>query len=75
MIREFYHVDYKKMPDYNKMATDKRTTLYWNPKAKFNDQGQLNIRFFNSDITQQFKITAQGIDQKGRFIFFEELVN
>jgi len=75
MIREFYHVDYKKMPDYNKMATDKRTTLYWNPKAKFNDQGQLNIRFFNSDITQQYKITVQGIDQKGRIIYSEELVN
>lgn len=74
MVREFYHVDYQKFPDYNKSLTDKRVTLYWNPKAQFDQDGKLNVRFFNSDLAQQYKLVVQGIDQKGRMVFLEELI-
>ena len=74
MVREFYNVDYKKTPDYNKDAIDKRTTLYWNPKAKFDDKGEIKVRFFNSDLSQKYKIVVQGLDQKGRMVYTEEFV-
>lgn len=74
MVREFYNVDYKKTPDYNKDAIDKRTTLYWNLKAKFDDKGEIKVRFFNSDLSQKYKIVVQGLDQKGRMVYTEEFV-
>jgi hypothetical protein len=74
LVREFYNVDYKKTPDYNKDTIDKRTTLYWNPKAKFDDKGEIKVRFFNSDLSQKYKIVVQGLDQKGRMVYTEEFV-
>lgn len=74
MVREFYNVDYKKTPEYSKDAIDKRTTLYWNPKAKFDETGHMNVRFFNSDISKGYKIIVQGLDQKGKMIYTEKLV-
>jgi len=74
MVREFYHVDYEKTPAYNQGSIDKRTTLYWNPKAQFDAMGQMKIRFFNNDITQAYKIVVQGLDQKGRIIYAESMV-
>jgi len=74
VVREFYQVDYQKMPDYNKEVTDKRATLYWNPRFKFDSSGKGIIRFFNSDLCQEWKLVIQGIDRKGRIIYAEERV-
>ena len=74
MVREFYNVDYKKIPEYNKDVIDNRTTLYWNPKAQFDEQGQMKVRFFTSDISKGYKLIVQGLDKKGRMIYAEELV-
>lgn len=74
VVREFYNVDYKKTPMYNKDVIDKRTTLYWNPKAKFDDKGEIKVRFFNNDLSEKYKIVIQGLDQKGRMVYTEEFV-
>ncbi len=74
VVREFYQVDYNRTTDYNKGITDKRATLYWNPRFQFDSAGKGNIRFFNSDLCQEWKLVVQGIDRNGRMIYAEEKV-
>ncbi|MFN5226985.1 MAG: hypothetical protein ACK5CP_10585 [Bacteroidota bacterium] len=74
VVREFYQVDYQKTPDLNKGLIDKRTTLYWNPRFRFDSSGKGQIRFYNSDFCNEWKLVVQGIDSKGRMIYTEEIV-
>jgi len=74
VVREFYQVDYQRTPDYNKNVTDKRATLYWNPRFRLDSTGNGRIRFFNTDLCKEWKIVVQGIDRKGRMIYSEERV-
>ena len=67
MYKEFY------MPKYDTETIAKpdfRSTLYWNPKIKFQGNSA-NIEFFNSDIVQRYKIVIQGMDQVGRLSYLE----
>ena len=74
VVREFYQVDYQRTPDYNRNVTDKRATLYWNPRFRLDSTGNGRIRFFNTDLCKEWKIVVQGIDRKGRMIYSEERV-
>ena len=74
VVREFYQVDYQRTPDHNKNITDKRATLYWNPRFRLDSTGKGRIRFFNTDLCQEWKLVVQGIDRKGRIIYAEERV-
>ena len=74
VVREFYQVDYQRTPDYNKNITDKRATLYWNPRFRLDSTGKGRIRFFNTDLCQEWKLVVQGIDRKGKIIYIEERI-
>jgi hypothetical protein len=74
VVREFYQVDYQRTPDYNKNVTDKRATLYWNPRFRLDSTGKGRIRFFNTDLCQEWKLVVQGIDRKGKIIYIEERI-
>ena len=72
--REFFNVDYKKMPDLNKNTIDKRQTLYWDPKIKKDKSGKYNIHFYNNDIGNSYKLIIQGIDKDGQLIHHEQII-
>lgn len=59
------------MPDYNnsKMKAarfnDIRSTLYWNPSVLTDENGRVDISFFTSDITANYKVIITGITSRG----------
>jgi len=59
------------MPDYSnskmKVAkfNDIRSTLYWNPSALTDAAGRIEISFFTSDITANYKVIITGITSRG----------
>ncbi len=70
--REFYAVDYSKLNPESAFS-DVRATLYWNPDIKVKD-GKVLIEFYNDDAAKKFKLVAEGIDQNGRLLHVEKLI-
>ena len=53
---------------------DHRTTLYWNPKVKTDDNGQATIRFYASDISRRYLITLEGISDDGTIVHHQQVI-
>lgn len=72
--KEFYSPDYSIPSDKHK-GRDIRTTLFWNPTVYTNvNENCIQVNFFNNDLSRKFKIVLEGIDNKGRLIFFEKTI-
>lgn len=65
-LREFYMPDYT--TEISKRIPDTRNVLYWNPNLKISDSGSASLQFSTSDLTGNFIIDIQGIDNKGKII-------
>lgn len=64
--REFY------VPKYDKENSllereDKRSTIYWNPGLKTDQNGKVVVRFFNTDIARSFNVVVEGMSPRGQF--------
>ncbi len=62
--REFAEPNYTDPAQLNKH--DYRTTLYWNPNASSDAEGNISFQFPNSDNGRHFRLTIQGMDANGR---------
>jgi hypothetical protein len=71
--REYFAPDYILNPSLKDMP-DNRITLLWNPRATTDKQGKLNIKFFNNDKAKKVKVLIQGLDENGRFIYREQVL-
>lgn len=60
--RTFYSPNYNNSANNNK---DLRTTIYWSPSIKTNDQGEATVTFFNGDNKSKIEIKANGISNNG----------
>jgi hypothetical protein len=72
-VKEFYS------PDYSQPVTiespDFRATLYWNPFVVTNkDHRQVNITFYNNDVTKKMKVIIEGCDENGKLTRVEKLL-
>lgn len=72
--REFYSPNYATF-SADMDAQDLRTTLYWNPIITTNPQyPTFKVRFFNNDLTKSFRLVVEGMDNAGRLIHVEKVV-
>jgi hypothetical protein len=74
ITKEFYAPDYSVASITTSNVTDKRYTLFWNPKLKPAKDGKYYVRFYNNEITNKFKIVLQGIDKEGNVIHVEKII-
>lgn len=73
-LKEFYSPNYS---DPNQdVAADYRSTLYWNPFV-FTDAEKQKARFefYNNDITKSFKVIIEGVNELGKMVRIERIVN
>jgi hypothetical protein len=74
ITKEFYSPDYT-VPNPKHEATDKRTTLYWNPDVMTDGTtSNLKFNFFNNDFTKKYRIVVEGFDAAGKLIHVEKIV-
>ncbi len=72
IARKYYQPKYDS-PDANSVP-DYRPTLLWEPNIKLDATKQdIELKFFNNDIADQYLITVEGIDSKGRILHFEKV--
>ena len=71
---QFYSPDYE-IEDHDAAWIDNRKTLYWNPLVF--TQGRNNkftFQFYNNDLCRSYKIIVQGMDAKGRIVYYEKII-
>lgn len=66
-------------PDYtnkeNLQQQDRRSTLYWNPYLNTEaDKKTIRIEFYNNDISKKLLLVVEGINEEGRLIYIEKLI-
>jgi hypothetical protein len=74
LVKEFYPTDYQLSPELNKNITDNRYLILWNGKPIMGRDGKYHFRYFNNDLSHKLRITVQGIDKDGQFIYQEQIL-
>jgi len=71
-IKQFYSPDYATI---NSTDKDLRTTLYWNPAVLTNSENRkLKLHFYNNDQTRRFRIILEGMNEDGKLIRVEKVI-
>lgn len=65
---EFYHPDYTHRKPSEEVK-DYRRTLYWNPNATLDENGQYHARFYNNGKTTRIKVSVAGLTTRGKPIY------
>ncbi len=63
--REFYLPRYESQQQRQSRMPDQRTLLYWNPSAVTNADGSLQLEFYTSDQSGNFRIVVEGMTADG----------
>lgn len=73
-LKQFYAPDYSKESDLFEV-TDVRTTLYWSPYILTDKSSRrTTITFYNNDVTKRIKIIMEGMNEEGRLVRVERLI-
>jgi len=65
IVKEFYSPNYSSNEQNTNNSIDFRSTLYWNPNLKINDQGSCKVIFYNSDKQNKFRCRVVGLSDSG----------
>ena len=72
-IKEFYSPDYS--VTNTTMGTDARTTLLWLPYILTNAKNlKVPVTFFNNDLTKKMRVVLEGINEEGKMIHMEKII-
>ena len=71
-IKEFYSPDYSQS---NTGGTDARITLLWQPYILTDATNRkVPVSFYNNDFSKKFKIVLEGINDEGKIIHIEKMI-
>ncbi len=72
-IKEFYEPDYSQ--SNIAISSDTRTTLLWRPYIFTGGANtKIPITFYNNDFTKRFRIVLEGINDEGKMIHIEKII-
>jgi hypothetical protein len=63
--REFYSPSHAGQKQRERKLPDQRTLLYWNPQVITNENGNIKIEFYTSDVPGAYTIVIEGITKDG----------
>lgn len=75
-IKEFYSPDDLAIEKarINKTA-DNRTTIYWNPMLRLNEENKTaTVTFYNSDGAKKHRVIIQGFNSAGKLFYSEKII-
>ncbi len=72
-VKEFYSPDYSQAN--TTLGTDARTTLLWLPYILTDAASRkIPISFYNNDFTKRMRIVLEGINEEGKMIHIEKII-
>ncbi len=63
--RIFYSPNYDNPESIENKDADIRNTLYWNPYVHPDENGNVELSYFNSEVSTEINVTLEGITEKG----------
>ncbi|MFN0081482.1 MAG: hypothetical protein ACKVOM_03105, partial [Ferruginibacter sp.] len=70
-----FHYLYRRTEKNNDILADTRTTLYWNPYLNSDKENKKVIfSFYNNDNAKKFKVVVEGIQEDGKFLHIEKVL-
>jgi len=74
MPKEFYSPDYASPSPLHEVE-DVRSTLYWHPYLLTDKNSRkVKIQFYNNDISTSMKVVVEGINEEGRVVRIEKII-
>ena len=71
--KQFYSPDYSK--SNTQSGTDARTTLLWMPYILTDkDNRKIPVTFYNNDFTKKMRLVLEGVDEDGKMIRIEKII-
>ena len=67
---QFYHRDYSGQTPRD--SSDYRRTLYWNPNARVDADGKLQVKFYNGTRPAYLRVSMCGISEEGKIYYTED---
>lgn len=76
VMKEFYSPDYSDPSASAEVSADYRSTLFWRPFI-FTDKENRHIKFhfYNNDITTSFRLVLEGVNEIGKMVRIEKIIN
>ena len=72
-VKEFYSPDYAQTN--TTLGTDARTTLLWLPYITTDAANRkIPISFYNNDLTKRMRIVLEGINEEGKMVHIEKII-
>lgn len=72
-IKEFYSPDYSQ--NNTGLGTDARTTLLWQPYIITDASNRkVPVIFYNNDLSKRLRVVLEGINEDGKMIHFEKII-
>ncbi|MES2003263.1 MAG: hypothetical protein V4450_01985 [Bacteroidota bacterium] len=73
-VKEFYSPDYS-VPETKQAAVDLRTTLYWQPYISTDkNNSKATIHFYNNDASSKMWLVVEGMNEAGKLIRIEKMI-
>ena len=66
--KEFYSPAYETAEQQSATTPDPRTTIYWNPDVRTNEDGVAEMLFYAADPDTNYTVTIEGITEEGVLI-------
>jgi len=66
--KEFYSPAYETAEQQSETTPDLRSTIYWNPNVRTNEDGEAEISFYAADPETTYTVTIEGITDDGVLI-------
>ncbi len=74
-VKEFYSPSYAEKELANSITPDLRATLLWNPWINLDKKNnKIKISFYNNDVTRAFRLILEGMDNEGKLLHFNKLL-
>ncbi|OFY39845.1 MAG: hypothetical protein A2X18_02450 [Bacteroidetes bacterium GWF2_40_14] len=67
---EFYAPKYETPAEKNSTFKDNRSTLYWNPCVRTDENGCATLTFYTGDRAPKLNISAEGVTCSGEFVAY-----
>lgn len=65
-VKEFFSPRYDTKDQQGSRLPDRRHLLFWAPQITTDATGRASVEFFTSDVTGHYRITVQGLSDKGK---------
>ncbi|OFY39846.1 MAG: hypothetical protein A2X18_02455 [Bacteroidetes bacterium GWF2_40_14] len=65
---EFYTPKYETIKEKESGRSDIRSTLYWNPCVRTDENGRAKVTFYTGDLISKLNISAEGVTSSGEYV-------